>query len=248
MNFIKKLFTFVVVYSIFFFLFRFSKFYLPSELKDNLNGISWLYSVIGLIFGIISAFIIQTQWNRWDNLTNAARGEIDGFRSLLLLSNQFPDHIKQQIKNSTITYLNCLLRDEGWRQVDKGERSETVENAIRSLQDLIFHVEDKAPKLADISFSICSDIVDHRNNRLHYSSAHLPYFLKITVNFSAALIIFLALFVYVPNIYFDYMYKISIGLLSFLLYTVINDLDHPYRPGNWHLTNDSYKQLLESLK
>jgi len=248
MTFVKKLLTFILVYSTIFFMFRFSKFYLPDELKSNLDGISWLYSVIGLIFSIISAFIIQTQWNRWDNLSNAARGEIDGFRSLLLLSDQFPDKVKKQVKEKTITYLSCLIKDEGWQQVDKGERSETVENSLQSLQNSIFHIEDEAPKLADISFTICSDIINHRNNRLHYSSIHLPYFLKITINFSAVLIIFLAMFIYVPNIYLDYVYKISIALLSYLLYTVINDLDHPYRPGNWHLTNDNYKQLLESLK
>ena len=47
---------------------------LGTEIAD-LGGVSWLYSVVGIIFSVLAAFIIQNEWQQWSNLVAAVRGK-----------------------------------------------------------------------------------------------------------------------------------------------------------------------------
>jgi hypothetical protein len=62
------------------------------------------------------------------------------------------------------------------------------------------------------------------------------------------MVIFLSLFIAVENIYLDYIFTMSIALLGFLVFTVIEDLNQPFRPGSWHITNKEYRILLKRVE
>ncbi len=59
--------------------------------------------------------------------------------------------------------------------------------------------------------------------------------------------IFLSLFIGVKNPWIDYIFTLSIGVLAYTIYIVIDDLDNPFRPGAWHLTPQDYKMLLDDI-
>ena len=248
MKFFERIIIFMVAFLWMFVVVRFSGLIPEQILKENKENIVWLYSSIGLIFGMISAFVIQSQWAKWDNLINSARGEVDGLRELLLLSKRFPEKTGDRIKSAIETYLNCLVNKEGWKQMDKGERTVDVEAAIETLQNELFMATEEVPKLTDITFRTFTVILEHKNKRLHYSSGHLPFILNITITFSTFSFIILTMLIYVPNGVLDFIFKIGVAFMSYLIYVVIFDLDHPYRPGSWHLTKDNYKKLLDEIK
>jgi hypothetical protein len=86
-----------------------------------------------------------------------------------------------------------------------------------------------------------------RNNRLRHGLSHVPSLLRFTISTATFLLIVLSFFVAVANPILDYVFTLSIGLLAFLIAMVIEDLDHPYRPGNWHLNKNIYKKLLAEM-
>lgn len=227
---------------------RFSGLIPADILQENKEYIAWLYSSVGLIFGVISAFVIQNQWSKWDRLVNSVRGEIDGLKELLQLSKRFPEKNNERIKSAIETYLNCLIHKENWKQIEAGEKSEDVELAIETLQHELVLATEEIPKLNDLTFRTYTVVLEHKNKRLHYSSNQLPPILNLTIFFSTFLFIFLSMLMYVPNVYLDFIFKLGIALLSYLVFMVITDLDHPYRPGDWHLTKSSYKKLLDEIK
>ena len=92
-----------------------------------------------------------------------------------------------------------------------------------------------------------TNLVQARNQRLNFSSEHMPGILKRIVFSADILLILLSLFIAVNNIYLDYIFTASIGLLAFALLLVVDDLDNPFRPGAWHLKTDGYEALLEEL-
>jgi hypothetical protein len=51
------------------------------DLRD-LGGIPWLYSAICLIFSILAAFTIQKEWENWNELVTAIKGEVGVVREL----------------------------------------------------------------------------------------------------------------------------------------------------------------------
>lgn len=248
MKFHEKIFIFVIGFLWMFVVVRFSGLIPEQVLKENKENIVWLYSSIGLIFGMISAFVIQSLWARWDRLDNSARGEVDGLREMMLLSKRFPQKTGDRIRSSIETYLNCLVNKEGWKQVDKGERTVDVEAAIETLQNELFMATEEVPKLSDITFRTFTVILEHKNKRLHLSAGHLPQILNITITFSTFLFIILSMLIYVPNEILDFVFKFGVALMSYLVYIVIYDLNHPYRPGSWHLTKDNYRKLLDDIK
>lgn len=248
MKFYEKVIIFVLAFLWMFVIVRFTGIIPEQILKDNKENIVWLYSSIGLIFGMVSAFVIQSQLAKWDRLDNSIRGEVDGLREMILLSKRFPEKSGERIRSAIETYLNCLINKEGWKQVDKGERTADVESALETLQNELLRVTEEMPKLTDVTFRTFTVILEHKNKRLHHSGVHLPFVLNITITFSTFLFIVLSMLIYVPNGVLDFIFKFGVAFMSFLVYVVIFDLDHPYKPGSWHLTKENYKRLLNEIQ
>ena len=55
---------------------------------EELGGIPWLYSVIGLVFSILSGFIIQKQWENWQKLHDAILSEASSLNKIWLMAKK----------------------------------------------------------------------------------------------------------------------------------------------------------------
>jgi hypothetical protein len=243
----KKLFIFIILFTAIFILFRIANLVPMILLKENITGISYLYSTIGLIFSIISAFVIQNQWVRWTKLETAVKSETDSLWELVLYMEQVPHIDNKQIKEVMGTYLHSVV-GEGWMQMENGEPSHEAEKALRNLQRTALVMVKSAPEDASFISSFVQGVTNSRNDRLHYSAGHLPYLLYVLIIVSTSMVIFLSLFIAVENIYLDYIFTMSIALLGFLVFTVIEDLNQPFRPGSWHITNKEYRILLKRVE
>jgi hypothetical protein len=76
----------------------------------------------------------------------------------------------------------------------------------------------------------------------------MPQILKVTVGFADGLVIVLSLFIGVKHLWLDYLFTLSIAVLAYVVYLVVDDLDHPLRPGIWHVTSKRYERLLAKLQ
>lgn len=218
-----------------------------TTLSANAEGVGWLYSTIGLIFGVTSAFIIQSQWNNWDSLVNAIRAEVNGLRQLLLFSSHVSaeDH-RNAVTLSIKNYLEKVIKD--WRNKEKIKGSEAVEEAIEGIQEEMYDLFERKQGLSIIAYNIFSNILVLRDHRLHYSSRKLPRTLNVLLTFATILLIILSLFISVKTLWVDYIFTLGTAVLAYLIYLVIDDLNHPRRPGNWHVTDDEYRKLLKEIE
>jgi hypothetical protein len=96
--------------------------------------------------------------------------------------------------------------------------------------------------------AIVGDLLRHREFRLHSGQRRMPPVLKWTVGFADGLVIVLSLFVGVKHLWLDYLFTLSIAMLTYVVYLVIDDLDDPLRPGIWHVTSKRYERLLAQLQ
>jgi hypothetical protein len=246
-NISSRVISFILFFIVLFSAFRYFGKDLFSELHANLNGIAWLYSTISLIFSLISAFIIQTLWNRWDRLENSVRGELNSLWALNMFSEQLPLKVGGELRICIKNYLENLLK-EGWKQIEKGERDENVEEVLKAIQRKIFKLSEQAPEKRDMAEEMFMGLLNNRNDRMYYSTGHLPFLLYLLILMSTILIIFLSFLISIPNIYLDFIFTFSIALLAFFIFLVIEDLNHPFRPGTWHVTKDGYKALLREVQ
>lgn len=246
MTLIKKLIPFLIIFSAIFYFVRTNAIYSTHLLLVDGGGIPYLYAVVGTVFGILAAFAVQKEWEEWNALTDAVRGEVDGLEKLYLWTSNFPDKIKEQIHGNIKKYLSLIIRD-GWKYSERGEKSQEVEDIIVELNTSIYRIFDEAPQLMPTSFALLSTILNNRSARLQHSSEHMPPILKNTLQFAAFLLIALSMFIAIKDIWLAFLFTASIASLAYSIFLVLIDLDNPLKPGDWHITTKDYKALLERI-
>ncbi|MCL4352961.1 hypothetical protein M1615_00635 [Patescibacteria group bacterium] len=233
------------LFTIVFFTIRYFDIIPMHVLLAETNGIGLLYSTIGLVFGVISAFIIQTQWENWNNLTISLHGEIKSLRHLLLFSSHVSPKVNKIIKKHIISYLNQIIED--WHIDDKEKSTAETISPIQKLQETVYSSLNQNPLVIESANQIIIRIIEYHDDVLHYSSRRLPMLIQILIFFSMTLVIVLPLFIGVKTLWLDYIITLSIALLAFLIYSVINELDNPLMSENWHISSKDYQKLLQNL-
>lgn len=242
-----KLLIFIVIYSVIFYYYRNSSYYNYRFLASNIDSLPWLYSTIGLIFGMISAFILQKEWGKWNDLEEAVKSECGALYEAWLWTNRLPLNVKIKIRESIKRYLQIIV-DEGWEKTEVGEVSQELDETIRDLHQAAFDLNQSQPELSSTAFSMLNQIMTYREKRIRYGSSHIPQILLSTFRFATFLMIVLCPLIAIKAIELQFVFTLSIVILSYSIYIVAVDLDHPLRPGGWHLTTADYRRLLEKLK
>ncbi|MGD1003400.1 MAG: hypothetical protein ABR884_02380 [Minisyncoccia bacterium] len=243
---VKKLIPFLIIFGTIFYFIRTSSLYDTRLLLSNIDETPYLYAVVGTIFGVLAGFAIQQEWEEWNALTDAVRGEVDGLEKLYLWSSNFPEKIKDAIHAEIKRYLELIIK-EGWRYSEKGEKSKEVEDIITDLNNSIYKIFDEAPQLMPTSFALLSTVLNHRSARLQHSAEHMPPLLRNTLRFAAFLLIALSMFIAIKDIYLAFVFTASIASLAYAIFLVLTDLDNPLKPGDWHLTTKDYRALLAKI-
>jgi hypothetical protein len=243
---IKKLIPFLIIFGTIFYFIRTSTLYDTRLLLANIDETPYLYAVVGTIFGVLAGFAIQKEWEEWNSLTDAVRGEVDGLEKLFLWSSNFPEKIRQEIHKNTKRYLTLIIK-EGWQYSEKGEKSQEVEDVITDLNNSIYGIFDEAPQLMPTSFALLSSVLNNRSARLQHSAEHMPPLLRNTLRFASFLLIGLSMFIAIKDIELAFLFTASIASLAYAIFLVLSDLDNPLKPGDWHITTKDYKALLEKI-
>jgi hypothetical protein len=244
---ILKILIFIYVFTVIFFAIRFFNLLPQTKLQENINSIPWLFSAISLIFSIICGFVIQSRWHMWDELIDATREELSSFRQLHIMAHHFPQQIKQAIRLQIAKYLELVIV-EIKTEYNVRTRSDQAENVLYQLEDIMFLARKKHPESGVMGFDILRSCMNYREQRLQNNAHKLPPGIKIFIISATVAIIVSSLFIGVDSLLYDYLFTLIIGLLSYGIYLVIDDLDHPYRPGDWHLKTDGYDNLLTEIR
>ena len=217
------------------------------SLISSSEGAGWLYSEIGLIFGVLAAFTIQAQAKEWDELLSSIRKEVNNLRRLFWLSYHLSSSTDtEKLQKCIRDYLDMVVHEE-WKDIDTGRRSPKLESAIRVLQEEVFTFSESNPTYSPTATALVRSIFESREERIFQSAKRIPLLLKATIYVGAFMMIALSCFIGVANIWIDFVFTGSIAFLIILIVMVIEDLEHPYRPGNWHITQEAYHMLLDEM-
>jgi hypothetical protein len=90
--------------------------------------------------------------------------------------------------------------------------------------------------------------MESRTNRLLYGFHHIPKILKNAFLFCTFLVIALCLFIGIKDVWIGYIFTLSLSLMAYIIYIIVDDLDNPLIMGNWYLTTKDYESLLEDVE
>jgi hypothetical protein len=246
MKFTLKIILFVGIFSLIFFGLHDSDFYNKKVILADLGGIPWLYASIGTLFSILAGFIIQKEWENWNSLVDAVGGEVNTLREMWLWSRYLPEETGEIFHNSIQIYLEEMSND-GLRKSEQEIVSGRIEESMAKLNAVMFTMFQNQSSIAANGFNFFTKLIEKRTERIRFSAHHVPSSIKRIILLSTALMICLSLFIGVKNIWLDYTYTLSVSMLAYVIFLVIDDLDHPLSPGGWHLTAKPYQKLLERI-
>lgn len=245
---ILKIILFSILFSVIFFVVRYpsSPWYQnTTAILADIGGLTYLYSTVATIFALLAAFVILTESERWNKLNDAIRGELTEIYELHLWSKHFSEKNKTNIQKNVKNYLEGTI--EAGLLPEKQHHSQKITQALKELHDDVYHTAKEAPALVENTFAIFTDLLKKREQRLEYSGMHLPPILKSTFVFSNILTIFLSMMIGVRDFWLNYVFMMSIAVLGYIIYLLVDDLDNPVQPGNWQLTTKHYEILLEKI-
>ena len=246
MNYKVKISLFITVFVLVFFTLRSigGDFYVLAH--QDLGGIGWLFSNIGLIFSILSGFLIQHLWDKWERIQKIVIEEIQALEHILLFSTQ-DDAITDKTKKIVHLYIEHVVNHE-W---SAKTRLLDSNRAILELKELnkTFPLKDPSSNMQNSAFAkLINSLFYIRERRILLATRRMPYIIKNTFLLSAVLVISLSLFVAIQSVVLDLIFTLSIGTLVFAIYLIVDDMDNILSPGAWHVSSKLYKEFLKKLE
>ncbi|MCX6757842.1 MAG: DUF4239 domain-containing protein [Candidatus Nomurabacteria bacterium] len=242
-NFLKLILS-CALFTVVFFIFRSPMYYNLNTLLADLGGLAYLYSTVVFIFAIFAAFVIFFEAERWNSLVDAVKGEVGQLNELYLWSRHLPENLKSRFSTDIKKYLEVRVNS---RLHYGNKKNLETEETLNSLHNDIYQILKDEPTMMPTAFSAFSDLMKFREKRIHYSHFHLPKILKYTLYFNSVLLILFSFLIAVKNVWLAYIFVLGIFALVESMFLLIDDLDHPMRPGSFHITTDSYQELLDNI-
>ncbi len=243
---LKKIIIFLIIFSFVFYFVRTNQEYSSRILVLNIGGVAALFGAVSTIFGLLAAFAIQKEWEMWNALADAVNGEVDSLEKLYLWSTHFPEKIKQQFHENIKLYTELVVKF--WHATERGEKTPEVTRVLETLNDNIYSIFNEEPRLMPTTFTLFSNLLQRRSDRIEGSMRRMPHILKNTLQYASFLLIFLSMFVGINNIWLAFLFTASIASLAFSIFVVLIDLDNPLKPGSWHITTSDYESLLARIE
>ncbi len=248
MDYKKKFVLFLTIFLIGFSFVRFIGEDLYILAHKDLGGIGWLFSTIGLIFSILSGFLIQHLWDKWERVQKVVLEEIHVLDHILMFAT--PDsNLKLRTKDIITLYVKHIIEKEWSPNTPLLENNEAT-SLLKELHDEVFASQNSAGYLGNkgVLTKLMNSLFYTREKRILLITRRMPYIIKNTFILSASLVIFLSLFVAIQSIVLDLIFTISIGSLVFAIYLIIDDMDDILSPGEWHVSTKLYKQFLKKIE
>jgi hypothetical protein len=246
---IIKLITFVVAFTLIFWGVRMSNILPQALLNTDLKSIPILFGAGNFLFSIISGFVIQAQWSKWDTLMDATRGEVSTLRQLFIVAHHFPVKERNDIRFHIYQYLDIYCKENARAKgKDLLYRSRKIDEAMVRIEDTMFAVSKRYPEIGDQAFSYLTRAMEYREIKIQSSVHQLPLPIRVFLLFATGSVIIGSLFIPFENFMFNYYFSVVVALLAFGIIMIVDDFDNPFRPGIYFLSVDAHKELRNEIR
>jgi energy-coupling factor transporter transmembrane protein EcfT len=247
MNYKIKFIIFIIVFIVAFFTLRIVGEDLYRVAYEDLGGIPWLFSTIGLIFSILSGFLIQHLWDKWERIQKIVLEEIHVLDHIMMFIA--PNTELQRKTQELIKHYVQHIIDHEWSPNTRLLESNEATKLLKTLHDEFFASENTASYLGNkgILTKLMNSLFHTRERRILLTTRRMPDIIKNTFLLSASLVVVLSLFVGIKSIFFDFIFTVSIGSLVCAIYLIVDDMDDILSPGEWHVSSKLYREFLKKI-
>lgn len=210
------------------------------------------FSIFGMVYAIISGFLLVNVLGRYSNLTNTFEAElnaVEDIRDFLVYVDGEQEESKQEIREALLTYIRSVAGKE-WKAMSRfvaldSDTSEELYAVMRAVNKLRLTNESDRVALRSLMEKL-SELTTLRTQRISLAKQKLPPRLKLLTFFMSLGLIAAMILVGAGNV------LIHMGMVGFitiavhLLYMIISDLDQPFS-GVWNIDKSPLEKIQKSF-
>ncbi|HSX10044.1 MAG TPA: hypothetical protein VLF93_07865 [Candidatus Saccharimonadales bacterium] len=246
---IIKIVVFIIAFSLLFWAVRITNLIPQVKLTEDIKSIPVLFGAGNFLFSILSGFVIQVQWRKWDVLMDATRGEVSTLRQLYVVAHHFPVKERNLIRYHIFRYLDTYVKvNTNPQGPDLTFRSKKIDDALIRVEDTMFDASKLYPDIGTLAFTYLTRAMEYREIKLQSSMHSLPVPIRIFLFFATASVIIGSLFLPFKDLMFNYYFTLIIASLAYGIILIVDDFDHPFKPGIYYLSVDAYRHLRSEIK
>jgi Protein of unknown function (DUF4239) len=221
--------------------------YIP--ITEENEAVAGYFAVIGVVYGVISAFVIFLVWADFEDARQNVTREANQIVDLYLMTRSLPAPFPQTLKERLTDYTKKVSEIE-WNLLAEGKTDPRVDQAYRALWRAFEQVEMSNPRHLEIyarALGQLSDLSDSRRQRLHASKATIPPMIWVILLCGALITVFYSYFFVVQS--FAKQAWLTAGLTASvaLMLFLILALDRPFT-GDIRINADPFRVGLTRMQ
>lgn len=220
----------------------------PEALKENHEVAAIFFSIFGLLYAVVVAFVVFVTWGGFDEATKNLQMEANESIDLFYGAKGFPDSTRKIIQAELVNYTNSVYNDE-LKKMAGGELALYSSRALRRLLDIYNTMSEKSMANRELyaeSLKRVNNLAEYRRLRIFAGDDTVPLVVWIVLLTGAVLTITYSYFFGAKNKMPQYLMTsvltITITMILFLIYV----LDHPFT-GTSSVNTAPLKQVIEIM-
>lgn len=211
------------------------------------------YSVYGVIYAIVIGFILAELLTRFHRLMTCISNELNAVEDIrdFLVYVDKNEKTKLDINKALLQYVTVVVNRE-WelmkncRSSFDSDTSVELYRLMETVEDIKKYDDSDGVALAAIIGKI-SDVTTFRTERFERSRQRLSLPLNVLIVFMSIILVSGFVMMNIPSLWVHSFVIFSVVTSVYLLYLVIDDLNHPYE-GVWNITDRPFRDVQARLQ
>jgi hypothetical protein len=218
------------------------------RLKLNNEVAGFKFSVIGVLYAVLLAFVVVAVWENYNATETAIRNEAKAVGNLAQLSYALPEAQGKEMRQMLNSYVKEVQQAE-WVTMARGLPSKTTADALAHLTQAI--IEMQVGQLRDLAvfqqaLRLLAVIEDNRNERLDSADGSVPMILWLVLIAGAVITLGYPAFFGTMNVAAQTLMTATLAALIALILVPAILLDFPFT-GEVVLSSAPFDEALQQM-
>lgn len=201
-----------------------------STLKENNEVAGFVYSMVGVVYAVLLAFVVVVVWQQYSDTENIVQQEAGRISNLLRDAQVFPDSRRNRLQERLVAYAKAIVEDE-WNTMSNGRPSSIASEAYERLWQAYYEIQPQTERekvFYHESISRLNELNGNRQFRLLSSQSGIPSALWVLLIGGGIVSIAFTYLFGTKNAWGQALIVASLaGLIGFVLFLILS-LDFPF--------------------
>jgi hypothetical protein len=221
----------------------------PHDIRQQNNeAADFFLSVLGIVYGILLAFVVVVVWQRFETARDMVEKEGNAVASLFHEARALSEPGASRVAEAVRSYVNAVVNDE-WPAMAGGQRSSQATKMTDELWDAVTGIEprdDRENAILGASLQNLNELTDARRFRLLAAQGGLPPIMWVLLIGGGAITVILTYFFSCPNLRAQMMMTALFAASIAFVLVLIAAIDYPFR-GDLQVTPEPLQLVLETF-